>query len=80
MAKAIEWKKSGWTCIQEADAKKHILEISCYVQDGNVTKVVIRHNDGEEQIAKVIADGKNVLPISTADFEAKFNKGELTFN
>jgi len=75
--KKILWKEEGWTTIQEADAKKHILEISCLAEGGNVVEVRIRHNDGEEQKGKVTKNGENVLPVSLSAFKKLYEDGEL---
>ena len=74
---AVTIKKDGWTTIQEADAKKHILEISCRAENGSVVEVRIRHNDGEEAKGSVTCDGKGVLPISIEEFCELFNSGKL---
>ncbi len=74
---AIRWKKDGWTLVQEADAKKHILEIACRTENGMVVEVRTRHNDGEEKKGTVLRDGKNPLPLSCEDFEELFEDDEL---
>ena len=74
---AVTMKKDGWTTVQEADAKKHILEISCRAENGSVVEVRIRHNDGEETKGAVLCDGKNALPISIEEFCELYNSGKL---
>ncbi len=76
MAK-INWEHTGWTTVQNPDAKKHVLGVICRACRGEVEEVRIRHNDGEEVIAKVTLNGEPALPMSIADFEAHFNAGEL---
>lgn len=77
MSKKIEWNENGWTSLQEADPKKHILEISCRSENGNVVEVRIRHSHGEEQLAKVTLNGASALPMPIADFQKHFEKDEL---
>ena len=76
MAK-IKWEHTGWTTIREADAKKHVLGVACKTVRGVVEEVRIRHNDGEEKIAKVTLNGENALPMDMAEFEKHFTKDEL---
>lgn len=73
----VVWKNDGWTCVQEADVEKHILEVNCRAEDGAVVEVRIRHNDGEEKAGTVLLDGENALPMSIADFSKAFAKGKL---
>ena len=70
-------KKDGWTCVQEADPEKHILEISCFAKDGMITETRIRHSRGEEVPGRVTLNGENALPLSTADFRKLYNEGAL---
>ena len=76
MAK-IKWEHTGWTTVREADSKKHLLGVVCRTCRGEVEEVRIRHNDGEETVAKVTLNGEPALPMSIADFEAHFTKNEL---
>lgn len=77
MAKKIKWNENGWTTVQEADAQKHVLEVSCRSEAGKVVEVRIRHNDGEEQAAKVTVNGEAALPMDINDFQTKFENGSL---
>ncbi len=76
MAK-IKWKNDGWNTLQEADPKKHILEINCKTKSGKVIEVRIRHNDGEEKLSKVKLNGTPALPMDIAEFEKYYNKNEF---
>lgn len=76
MAK-IDWNTNGWTTVQEADPDRHVLEISCRCEDGQVVEVRFRHNDGEEQVAKVLCDGENVLPMPCKEFQKMYKKGKI---
>lgn len=78
MAK-IKWEHTGWTTVREADSKKHLVGIACRTCRGIVEEVRIRHNDGEEFVAKVTLNGEPSLPMSIEDFEAHFAKNELEF-
>lgn len=71
----IIWKKDGWTTLQEADAEKHVLEIACRANAGEVIEVRIRHNDGEEKKAEVLLDGAAALPMKLEAFKKNFTKG-----
>lgn len=73
----IEWNENGWTTVQEADAEKHILEVSCRAENGQVVEVRMRHNDGEEKAGIVTLNGENALPMSLKDFKNNFKKGNL---
>jgi len=73
----IKLVDNAWNSIQDADSKKHVLEISARTESGKVVEVRVRHNDGEEIKAKVFVDGKSVLPMAIADFETRFNNCEL---
>ena len=75
--KEIVWKENGWTVVQDADAENHVLEISAYSENGSVTEIRIRHNDGEEAKGSATMDGKNALPMSTAAFAEAFLAGKL---
>ena len=80
MKNKIEWKTDGWTCVQEADAAKHVLEINCFAEGGIVKELRIRHNDGE--LAKGViyrGDEKVALPMAFSEFREQYEKGELTF-
>ena len=78
MAKFV-WNENGWNTLQEADASKHILEINCRTEAGNVVEVRIRHNDGEEVASNVKVNGEPALPMDIKTFEKYFNKSELAF-
>lgn len=75
----INWIDDGWNTLQEANADKHILEISCRTEKGQVVEVRFRHNDGEEQNSNVTCNGEAVLPMAIKDFEKLYNKGNLKF-
>ncbi len=75
----ISWIPDGWTVIQEADAAKHILEISCFAEKGVVTEVRKRHNDGEEEKLTKRLDETHSLPMALADFKAAVAKKEILF-
>lgn len=76
MAK-IKWEHTGWTTVQEPNAQKHILGVICRTRRGEVEEVRIRHNDGEEVLAKVTLNGEPALPMSIETFEEHFAKNEL---
>lgn len=76
--KEIIWNENGWTVMQDADAEKHVLEISCRAENGVVVEVRSRHNDGEEKKGIVTLDGAEVLPMPLADFKKYYKKGKLT--
>ena len=61
--KGINWNENGWTTIQEANEKLHILEITCYAENGVVTEIRKRHNDGEEEKITKAIDAENSLPM-----------------
>ena len=71
------WNKDGWTIVQEADAEKHLLGISCRAEDGVVVEVRIRHNDGEEVKGKALLNGQNILPAPIEDFKKYLENGTL---
>ena len=73
----IELKNDGWNCLQEADPRDHRLEISCRTENGMVVEARIRHHDGEESVAKVLCDGKSVLPMSIEEFQTRYEQGDL---
>lgn len=77
MKNEILWKENGWTAITDADAEKHILGVICYAEDGIVKELRIHHNDGEEQVGTAKVDGKNILPISLAEFKKLYAKGVI---
>lgn len=72
------WKENGWTCLQEADAEKHVVEVTCRTEDGMVVEVRTRHNDGNEHHAEITMNGEPVaLPMDRKTFEKHFKKGEF---
>ena len=73
----INWKNDGWTTVQEADAKKHELEITIRAEDGRVVEARMRHNDGEEKAAAVTVDGKKILPVALDEFKKLYADGKL---
>lgn len=73
----IIWKNDGWTTVQEADSKKHLLEIMCRAENGTVVEIRFRHNDGEETKGKAFLDGKSLLPISIDEFSKLYLGGKL---
>lgn len=77
--KKIAWNENGWTALQDADAKKHILEVDCRTENGTVVEIRIRHNDGEEVKGKALCAGLEVLPISLEEFKKLFEAGSLKF-
>lgn len=68
---------NGWTTLQEADAKNHVLEVGCRAEDGVVVEVRVRHNDGEEKQGEVKLDGAKVLPMAAEEFKAHFLAGDF---
>lgn len=72
-------KKDGWTVIQEANAKKHILEISCFADKGIVTEIRKRHNDGEEEKITKSPNPSYHLPIPTEELEELIAKGNIVW-
>ena len=74
----INWNDHGWTTIQDADAEKHIIGISCLTEDGYVTEVRKRHNDGEEEILRKKLDINFSLPMKFEDFKNAIEKGYIT--
>ena len=68
---------NAWTTLQEADAEKHILEISCRASAGKVVEVRIRHNDGEEEVAKIMYEGKAALPMDIKTFTKLYKAEKL---
>lgn len=77
--KKIAWNEDGWTMMQEADAVKHILEVSCFAENGTVTEVRIRHNDGEQTKGMATIDNKNILPMPLDEFKELYKKKKITF-
>lgn len=78
MKKAIiDWKENGWTVVQEANAAKHIVEISCLAENGSVVEIRKRHNDGEEEVLKKAINAEYSLPMSLDDFKAVFESGKI---
>lgn len=73
----IIWNEDGWTALQDADAEKHVLGISCRTEKGTVVEVRTRHNDGEEKQGVVTLDGKNAIPMDLSEFKKLFLKGKL---
>ncbi len=68
----IVWNENGWTVLQEADAETHTLEIVCRAENGVVTQVRVRHNDGEEAKATALKYGKPCLPLALDDFKKNY--------
>lgn len=75
----ILWLTDGWTLLQEADAEKHILEVSCFAENGTVTAIRVRHNDGEATKGNATINGKNALPLDLEAFKTLFEKGMILF-
>lgn len=76
--KVIAWNEDGWTTIQDADAEKHILEISCFAEGGKVTQIRKRHNDGEEEkITKAV--GNVSLPVAFDEFKTLVEGGKISW-
>ncbi len=75
----IVWNENGWTIIQDADAEKHIVEVSCFAEGGNVTEIRKRHNDGEEEKLKKAIDANHTLPMSIEDFKKALNNNEFNW-
>ena len=73
----IDWNENGWTVIQEADPVKHILEITCLAENGQVIEVRKRHNDGEEEKLTKKLDDAHTLPMSLEDFKTALRKKEI---
>lgn len=76
--KPIEWNSDGWTIVQEADAEKHILEISCRAENGVVVEVCRRHGDGEEEKLGKNLDGVHKLPMSLEEFKTAIENKTIT--
>lgn len=70
-------KPSGWTVIQEANAEKHILEISCLAEDGKIIEIRKRHNDGEEQKITSKIDATHSLPMDIDEFKTAVENQEI---
>ncbi len=68
-----------YTIIQDVDAEQHLLEISCFAENGVVTEVRKRHNDGEEEKLTKRLDETHSLPMALADFKAAVTKKEILF-
>lgn len=75
--KICQIEDNAWTRLQDADAEKHILEISCRAENGKVVEVRVRHNDGEEKKGEIKYDGKPVLPLDIAKFAEYYENGKL---
>lgn len=73
----IVWKQEGWTSIQNADAQKHLLEITCRAENGIVVEVRIRHNDGENEKGQVLFEGNPALPMGISKFAELYESGKL---
>lgn len=73
----VNWNENGWTVLQEADAKKHVVEISCFAEGGNVTEIRVRHSRGEEEKITKAIDANHSLPMAFADFKAAFEADEI---
>ncbi len=66
--------ENGWTSIQDADSEKHVVQLSCYAENGMIIEIRKCHNDGEEiKITGAIND-KYTLPMTIADFKKVFKK------
>ena len=79
MKKGINWAFDGWTVMQEADKKKHLLEIECFAEQGVVKQVRVRHSGGEEvKYDRNLGNGMS-LPMPLEDFKEAFAAGKLTF-
>lgn len=79
MKKGIIWNSNGWTNVQEADGKKHILGVMCFAEEGTVKEVRVRHHSGEEYVGSVTRNGEKVLPMAIDEFKTLYGKGELLF-
>ena len=75
--KDIIWNEDGWTALQDADAEKHVLGITCRAENGTVVELRVRHNDGEEKPGTALFDGKDALPMALNDFKKAFVKGKI---
>ena len=73
----IYWKDDGWTVIREADAKKHVTEITCLSKDSTIIEIRKRHNDGEEEKLTKAIDANHSLPMSNKEFEKKYFNDEF---
>ncbi len=73
----IRWKENGWTVMQDADEKHHVVEISCFAENGTVTEIRKRHNDGEEEKLTRKIDANHVLPMALEDLKNAFLNGEI---
>lgn len=73
----IFWKYNGWTTLQEADAKKHVLEIAARSENETIVEIRVRHNDGEEKQGEVTLDGKKILPMALEEFKKLYEGGKL---
>ena len=73
----VEFKKDGWTVVQNADGHKHELEIICRAENGIIVETRVRHHSGEEQKGSVTLNGQNALPLSIEDFKKYFESEEL---
>ncbi len=75
--KNIIWKEEGWTTIQDANPVKHIVEISCFAEGGNVTQIRKRHQDGEEEKLTKAIDKNHSLPMSLEAFKTAYDNNEF---
>jgi len=73
----INWVADGWTTIQDANREKHQVEISCYAENGVVTQIRKRHNDGEEEKLTKQISAKYALPISIEDLQNILKNDEV---
>lgn len=64
--------ENGWTTIQDADKKKHIVQVICYAENGIIKEIRKCHNDGEEEKIKGTINSQYSLPMSIEDFEKIF--------
>ncbi|MBQ0083351.1 MAG: hypothetical protein KBS52_01110 [Clostridiales bacterium] len=76
MAK-VKWTDNGWTTLQEANERKHLLEIVCKTENGNVTEVRIRHSHGEEVKPQILLNGENALPMAIKEFHKHFDSDDF---
>ena len=73
----IVWNENGWTTIQDADSAQHIVGIICFAENGIVTQIRKRHNDGEEEKLTKKIDATHSLPMALEDLKNAFSKNEI---
>lgn len=73
----IIWNENGWTTMQNADREKHIVEISCFAENGTVTEIRKRHNDGEEVKLTKRIDAAHSLPMALEELKNAFLNNEI---